>query len=135
MSYPKQLFHCGLIATVLSLAALAPVAGAAAPSATNNCFFVTQWQGWKSPSPDVIYLGVNLHDVYRVDLSAGSNMLDSPNMHLVSIVRGSSSICSAIDLDIKIADDHGFVQPLIAKTLTKLTPEEVAAIPKKYRPN
>jgi hypothetical protein len=133
MSYPEKLFRLGLIAAALSLSAFATEA-AASPS-TNNCFFVTQWQGWKSPSPDVIYLGVNLHDVYRVDLSAGSSMLSWPNMHLVSIVRGGDSICTALDLDLKLSDDHGFTQPLIARTLTKLTPEQVAAIPKKYRPN
>ena len=135
MSYPEKLFRRGLIAAALSLSTLVPVVGNASPTSTNNCFYVTQWQGWKSPSPDVIYLGVNLHDVYRVDLSAGSSMLNWPNMHLVSIVRGSDSICSAIDLDLKISDDHGFTEPLIAKTLTKLTPDQVAAIPKKFRPN
>ncbi len=135
MSYPEKPFRRGLITAALSLSLLAPVAGIASPAPTNSCFYVTQWQGWKSPSPDVIYQGVNLHDVYRVDLSAGSSMLSWPNMHLVSIVRGSDSICTAVDLDLKISDDHGFTEPLIAKTLTKLTPEQVAAIPKKYRPN
>jgi len=135
MSYPEKLFRRGLIATALSLSTLVPVVGTASPASTNNCFYVTQWQGWKSPSPDVIYLGVNMHDVYRVDLSAGSSMLSWPNMHLVSIVRGSDSICTAIDLDLKISDDHGFTEPLIAKNLTKLTPDQVAAIPKKFRPN
>ena len=135
MSYPEKLIRRGLMAAALSLSILVPVVGAAAPASTNTCFFVTQWQGWKSPSPDVIYLGVNSHDVYRVDLSAGSSMLNWPNMHLVSVFRGSNSICTALDLDLKISDDHGFTEPLIAKNLTKLTPEEVAAIPKKYRPN
>ncbi len=122
----------------LSLFALAAVAGAShAGVATGHtpCFFTTQWEGWKSPSPDVIYLGVNMHDVYRVDLSAGSSQLQSPNVHLVSINRGSSSICTALDLDLKVSDSQGFAEPLIARTLTKLTPEEVAAIPKKFRPN
>jgi hypothetical protein len=135
MSYPEKLFRHGLIAAALSLSTLVPVVGAASPAATTNCFYVTQWQGWKSPSPNVIYLRVNLHDVYRVDLSAGSSMLSWPDMHLVSIDRGSDSICSAIDLDLKLSDDHGFTQPLIAKSLTKLSPEEVAAIPKKFRPD
>jgi hypothetical protein len=134
MSYPKKLFRRGLIAAALSLSTLAPVVGVAGPPSTSNCFYVTQWQGWKSPSPDVIYLGVNMHDVYRVDLSGGSSMLNWPDMHLVSIVRGSDSICTALDLDLKISDDHGFTEPLIAKSLTKLTPEQVAAIPKKFRP-
>jgi hypothetical protein len=99
------------------------------------CFFVTQWQGWKAPDENTIYLGVNLHDVYRVDLSSGSSTLMWPNVHLVSIHRGSNSICSAIDLQLSVADSNGFKVPLIAKKLTKLTPEEIAAIPKKYLPN
>lgn len=123
----------------LTAAALAAACAAAAPAgaATSRspCFFITQWQGWKSPSPDVLYLGVNLHDVYRVELSAGSPLLQWPDSHLVSIVRGSASICSPLDLDLKVSDTQGFSEPLIARTLTKLTPEEVAAIPKKYLPN
>ena len=122
----------------LIVAALAAgcAAGPAAAGDRAPCFFITQWQGWKAPSPDVIYLGVNMHDVYRVDLSAGSPQLQWPNVHLISIVRGGGdSICSAIDLDLKVSDTLGFATPLIAKSLTKLTPEEVAAIPKKDRPN
>lgn len=115
------------------------------------CFFITQWQGWKAPNPKTLYLGVNLHDVYRVDLSAGSPELMWPAVHLISDVRGSDSICSAIDLQLYVAEDNGgsgfrtngvgfangsgFRVPLIARKLTKLTPEEIAAIPKEYRPN
>lgn len=135
MSYPENLFRRSLIAAALTLSTLVPVVSVAGAAPSHDCFYVTQWQGWKSPSPDVIYLGVNMHDVYRVDLSVGSPMLNAPNMHLVSIVRGSDSICSAIDLDLKLSDDNGFTEPLIAKALTKLTPEQVAAIPKKFRPN
>ncbi len=125
-------FAPSLIAAALGLACAAQPAAAASRS---PCFFVTQWEGWKSPRPDVIYLGVNMHDVYRVDLSGGSSMLNWPNAHLVSIVRGSDSICTALDLDLKVSDGNGFTEPLIARSLTKLTPEEVAAIPKKDRPN
>jgi len=34
-----------------------------------------------------------------------------------------------------VSDGHGFLAPLIAKSMVKLTPEEVAAIPRKFRPN
>ena len=129
-------FTAHLIAVALAAGCAVAGAAAARPATPNApCFFVTQWQGWKSPSPDVIYLGVNMHDVYRVDLSAGSPQLQWPDAHLVSIVRGGDSICSALDLDLKVADTNGFATPLIARSLTKLTPEEVAAIPKKDRPN
>ena len=99
------------------------------------CFFITQWQGWKSPSPKVLYLGVNMHDVYRVDLAAEASMLNDPGAHLVSEVRGSDSICSALDLRLTVADFGGMREPLFPVKLTKLTPEEVAAIPRKFNPN
>ncbi|MGI9170163.1 MAG: DUF6491 family protein, partial [Caulobacteraceae bacterium] len=109
-------------------------AGAPAAVAGQTCFLSRDWQGWKSPSPKIIYLRVNVSDIYKVTLSVGSSMLQSPDVHLDSIVRGSSNICSAIDLDLRVSDNNGFATPLIAESLTKLTPEEIAAIPKKYRP-
>jgi len=117
----------------------AALIGGQAVAATDNprtpCFYITQWQGWKAPDPSTLYLGVNQHDVYKVELSAGSPQLLWPDAHLISLVQGSNSICSAIDLQLAVADTGGFRQPLIARKLTKLTPEEVAAIPKKFRPN
>jgi hypothetical protein len=122
--------------------------------AGTNCFAITQWQGRSSPSPNVIYLKVNMHDVYRVDLSGGSRMLQAPDVHLVSRVHGPNTICSAIDLQLEVSDNTGFSgnvgagirggfgdvgggvsEPLIASNLTKLTPDQVAAIPAKDRPN
>lgn len=129
----------GITATLAAapLAAMAETtpATAAPKAASSPCFFVTQWDGWKSPKPDVIYLGVNMHDVYEAVLSAPSTQLGWPDMHLVSQVRGPSSICSAIDLQLAVSDGRGFYQPLIVKSLRKLSPEEAAAIPKQFRPN
>ena len=139
----------GLLAGIAA-ALIAGQALAATDNPKTPCFYITQWQGWKAPNANTIYLGVNLHDVYRVDLSAGSPELLWPDVHLLSYVRGSNSICSAIDLQLYVvedngagfrvtgvgfADGNGFREPLIARKLTKLTPEEIAAIPKKYRPN
>ena len=107
---------------------------AASDNPRGPCFFITQWQGWKAPDANTIYLGVNHRDVYRVDLSVGSSQLLLPDAQLTSQMRGSVSICTAIDLQLAVAD-HGFREPLIARKLTKLTPEEIAAIPKQYRPN
>lgn len=124
-----------IAACALSAFAASAHAAPGPKSASTPCFFVSQWNGWKAPSPNVLYLGVNLHEVYRVDLSAGSSELQEPFAHLISRIRGSDSICSPLDLDLQVSDNNGFREPLIAKSLTKLTPEEVAAIPKKYRPN
>ena len=130
-------FSVAAAAGAILLSGAAPVLAATRDDPNTPCFFVTQWQGWKSPNPDTLYLGVNNHDIYEVKLSGGgSNQLNWPDMHLVSIDRGGSgSICNALDLDLKIADTNGFAEPLIARSLRKLTPAEVAAVPAKYRPN
>ena len=135
MSKKSKAILTGLAAGLIAFTASAAVAAPdKAPSRPQSCFFITQWQGWKSPSPNVLYLGVNLHDIYRVDLSGGSTGLQWPDAHLVSISRGGDSVCSALDLDLSVSDGHGFRQHLFATGITKLTPEEVAAIPKKDRP-
>jgi hypothetical protein len=98
------------------------------------CFSLSDWNGWSSPSRDVLYMKVRTRDVYRLDLTRGSNRLGSPGSHIVSVVRGSDRVCHPIDLDLRVADGMGFAMPIRAKTITKLTPEEIAAIPKKDRP-
>lgn len=119
---------------LLAGSALSGTASADDAAPTNSCFYSNQWRGWKSPKADVLYIGVRQHDVYRVDLSAGSSLLRWPDAHLVSILHGTNSICSAIDLDLSVSDGHGFSTPLIAKSITKLTPEQVAQIPPEFQP-
>ena len=77
---------------------------------------------------------VRNRDVYRVDLSHGTNQLTSPGVHLVSIVRGPDTVCNPIDLDLRVSDGYGFAMPIMAKSITKLTKEEIAALPKRDRP-
>lgn len=118
-----------------SLAAIAPAAQAADRSA-RNCFSVRDWNGWSSPSSDTIYIRVNNREVYRIGLvgKPDGRSLKSGGDFLVSETRGSNFVCSALDLDLAVSDQHGFKRPLLPRSLTKLTAEEVAAIPAKYRP-
>jgi hypothetical protein len=122
----------GLSATAASAAQGDAQAKPAKPA--RQCFYLSDWRGWTAPDKDTLYMKVRGRDVYRVDLSWGSNQLTWPGTHLVSIVRGSDSICAPLDLDLRVADGSGFSMPIRAKTITKLTPEEVKAIPKKYQP-
>ena len=125
---------CGAVA--LSAVGLAALPAAAGPNYDSHpCFFINQWETWKADGPNVIYLRVNLRDIYRADRSAGSQELTWPGTyHLVSKVEGSSSICTALDLQLAVSDGHGYYQPLIVRSLVKLTPEEVAALPRKDLP-
>lgn len=125
-----------LFAAVAALG-MAGAAQAAAPSPDakpkSACFFTRNWDGWRSPDEKTIYLRVNVRDIYKVDLAGGSSLLKWPDSHLINEVRGTDSVCNPIDLDLKVSNDQ-FVEPLFVKAITKLTPEQVAAIPKKYLP-
>jgi len=107
---------------------------AKAHDAHTPCFFLNQWQGWKAPNDHTLYLAVNFHDVYQVDLAAGSSMLQAPDARLINRAFGSNDVCSALDLQLSVADLGGIREPLFPTHISKLTPEQVAAIPKKYRP-
>ncbi|WP_029908942.1 DUF6491 family protein [Caulobacter sp. UNC358MFTsu5.1] len=134
----KTMIRAGLLTTVL-LAAAAPALAAAepaakAPAAKRSCFYMSEWDNWSAPDRDTLYLKVRNRDVYQVDLSHGTSMLTSPGVHLVSIQRGVDSVCSPLDLDLRVSDGWGMAMPIMAKSITKLTPEQIAAIPKKDRP-
>ena len=124
-----------LCAVVLAL--LLPATASAAPeqASTRDCFSSRSWRGWSAPQgADVLLLRVRGNDIYRVGLSPGSRVHRYVGDFLVNQVRGSSWICSALDLDLALMDYNGFSRPLIATNLRKLTPEEVAAIPREDRP-
>ena len=125
-----------LFAVLLGLAA--PSAAGAAPDshANLNCFSSTQWHGWSAPGDgDFLYLRVGMNDIYRVQLSPGSHVRRSGDRFLISRPRGSDWVCSPLDLDLSLSDQLGFREPLIAEDLRKLTPVEVAAIPRHDLPS
>jgi hypothetical protein len=127
------------LATVL-FAASATLGGvaSAAPADTNGrtCFTVNDWHGWSSPSPDVLYLAVGFRDVYKAELSQPVEGLNLVDTVVISDETGLQSICSAVDLHLILTHrGGGGRRGLIVRSLTKLTPEEIAAIPKKDRPN
>jgi len=128
----------GAMASLIALSAMgaatAEPAKTKAPDPHTPCFFLNEWQGWKAPNDHTLYLAVNFHEVYQVDLAAGSSMLQEPDARLINRAFGSNDVCSTLDLQLSVADLGGIREPLFPSRITKLTPEQVAAIPKKYRP-
>jgi hypothetical protein len=124
------------VATAVAiLLAASSTAAADKPAAKSSCFATRDWQGWSAPGDgDTLYLKVGTRDVYRVDLTPGSHIRKDPDKFLINRVRGSDWVCSAIDLDLTLSDHEGFKEPVFVKSLRKLTPDEVAAIPKADRP-
>jgi hypothetical protein len=124
-------------AALMAAGAPTVAAAAAAPggATARPCFLSLDWEGWSaSADGDALYLRVRMHDIYRVELTPGSHVHKRSDEFLLNRVRGSSWICSPLDLDLMLSDHQGFRQPLIARSLRKLTPEEVAAIPHKELP-
>ena len=120
---------------MLTAAGSAPAAQPPGPSlAPADCFRSRDWAGWKSPSPEVLYLNVRGGGVYRVDLIGGGQHLEGPGKLIVSQTRGSDQICSPIDLDIRLADTIGVATPLFPTGIRKLSAAEVSALPPNQRP-
>ena len=105
------------------------------PASNSQCFLSRDWQGWK-PSADSksLYIRVGVSQVFRLDLSSACETLQRPNARLITKIRGGSWICSPLDLDLKVSDSPGIAIPCIVKGITRLTPDEVAALPRGMRP-
>jgi hypothetical protein len=111
---------------------------AAQPAAPQRsaCFFINEFRGWKAPDPRTIFIRVGLSRFYRLDLAANCPVLTMPQSHLITRTRGSDLVCSAIDWDLSVAQPPpvSFPEPCIVKKMTLMSPDEVAAIPPKFRP-
>ena len=121
--------------TGLSLVTAAPGL-AQTPPQHNACFFSNEFQGWKAPDARTIFIRVGVHRYYRLDLSGTCQSLLLPDSHLITKVRGSNQICSAVDWDLSVAQSPpgSFPEACIVKQMTLLTPQEAAAIPPKFKP-
>jgi len=121
-------------ALALTGSALAQPAQPTAP--LKRCFYAHDWQGWHAPNAHMMYIRVDMHRIYRVDFASSCQALTWMDAHLITTFRGSDSVCTPLDLDIKVSDGGPghITEPCIASGLSELTPEEVAAIPKKDLP-
>lgn len=137
MTFFSNGLKAALAATALAGLGACAATGAPSPSLmpSGDCFSTTNWRGWSSPVDDVIYLRVGVSDIYRIDLLPGSGRnLDSGGQFLISQAVGSNRVCSANDMQLLVATTTGFRTPLFPRTIRKLTPEEVAALPPGHKP-
>ena len=121
------------------LAAVALTAGAsqalaADPAPGRQCFRVSQMDGHTVGDPKTLYIGVRNKEVFRIDMRgaclAGANRGDPL---VIETVGGADMVCRPIDLDLKVAGTIG-LSPCIVKSITKLTPAQIASLPPKLKP-
>jgi hypothetical protein len=130
-----------ILASVLAFAAAAesvpaqPTSGTAKPK-INQCFYSNQFQGFRAIDDRAFYMRVNVSDIYRIDLASSCPELRYPDARLITVVRGSSLICGPLDWDLRVGDSGpgAISEPCIVSAQTRLTKDEVAAIPRKLQP-
>src|ERR1700761_3394448 len=132
-----MILRFGALSLVFGLATATPASAVSTPPIDGGrCFFTQSFQNWKAPDDKTIIIRVNLNQYYRLDLANSCTQLKWPSSHLITRWRGSNSVCSALDWDLKVSqgDTRGFATPCIVKTMTPLTAVQAAAIPKHFRP-
>ena len=123
--------------TVALVAAAFPALAAdqAKPETGSQCFRMSQIRNHTKADSQTLYFSVGARDVYRLDMSgaclAGTSSSDPLIMETVG---GTDLICRPIDLNLKVKTGNVGASPCIIKEITKLTPDQVAALPPKVKP-
>ena len=114
------------------LLALSATAAEAATKSPRACFWVRDVNGWSAADDHTVYLRVGVKEVWRLDL-LGTCPDIKWDWRIALSSTGSSTVCSPLDATI-IAHTPIGPQRCPVKQVTRLTPQEVAALPPKQRP-
>jgi hypothetical protein len=127
---------CAALLLALSAAAASPnVAWAADTPRTNDCFWQRNVTSFAAPDDHTVYVKVNQRDVYRLDLMISCPDVDwNERVALVSSRGAGGSICGPLDAKIVSHATGIGAQSCPVKAMTKLTPAEIAALPKRAKP-
>ena len=107
---------------------------ARSPAPKNECFLTSQLDNWRAAGDRTIYIKTRANRYYRLDMSARCPALTFPSPVMVNTFRGSS-ICSPLDWDIRISQGPGSIaMSCTVSKMTRLSPAEVAALPKGQKP-
>jgi hypothetical protein len=128
-----------LVLAAALTAALAGPALAQEPAkpaaASSQCFRMSQIDNHTKGDDQTLYLSVRHRDVYRLSMSGNCLAGASSNDALVmQPTAGVDLICRPLDLDLKVRTSPGMLSPCIIKDITKLTPEQAAALPPRVKP-
>ncbi|HTX50192.1 MAG TPA: hypothetical protein VME40_12485 [Caulobacteraceae bacterium] len=119
-----------LVGAASALVLAFPVAWAAPGDNGGACFRLSDIGGSKLDGPSKLYVRVNGRRVFRIDFENPCDTADAYSL-VLHPVSNNGMVCKAIELDVHVRDTH---EACVPKTLTELTPDEVAALPAKVRP-
>ena len=110
-----------------------PSSPPAKDAARQQCFYSSNINNFTTEADRIVYIRVGVADVYRLDLMTECPELGFRyNVQFTRADRGSS-ICSPVDLTISYRQNGARrICPVV--DMHKLTPEQIAALPKRLRP-
>lgn len=121
------------LVALLALAPAAPQAAAEPPAKPQRqCFWTNSVSGYTAVDDQTVNLRVGVKDVYQLELFGRCPDVNW-TQHIVIRSRGSSMICSGLNAELITPTPIG-PQTCQVKTVRKLTPEDVAALPAKQKP-
>jgi hypothetical protein len=125
------------VSAAMFVLVLSPLAAVAQPATTpaKQCFFTNQFEHWRAADARTINIRVRGNQYYRLGLGSECHALLDPGAFLVTTFRGASTVCSPLDWDLKVSSGIGSPAiPCLVRTMTRLSPAEVAALTSKDRP-
>lgn len=117
-------------AAVSSALSLAPSAAAKESGAVPDCFLTRDVRNHTVADDRTMYIDVNGRAVYRISMS--NNCLaavTSSDPYVLRDRAGMGRVCHKLDFDVSVQGSR-----CIVDSVTKLSPAEVAALPRRVRP-
>jgi hypothetical protein len=118
-----------LILIAGALAASAAVPAAAQPKPQNHCILTRDLRNHTIAGDHTLYFDVGGREIYRVEANGCLAGITSTDPIVLRDRASTGRICSKMDLDITVRGAN-----CIVSSMTKLTPEEAAALPRRVHP-
>jgi hypothetical protein len=108
------------------------VPDAKAKPAARQCFWANRVNNFAAADENTLNVRVGMKDVYQFEMLGRCPDIDWS--HRIAILsRGSNSICTGLDAEI-IAPSPIGPQRCAVRTVRKLTPDEIKALPRRAKP-
>ncbi|HUO12951.1 MAG TPA: hypothetical protein VMU37_09370 [Caulobacteraceae bacterium] len=121
-------FAAGALAAAGAICAVLPAAEAS--PAGGACFRVDNIQNSKLDGPRTLYVRADGGRTFRIEFANDCDTAAAYSL-ILHPVSNTDQICNAIELNVRVRRTGEFCEP---KSMTRLTPEEAAALPAKVRP-
>ena len=126
--------HVALTAAAAAILALSATAVAAKSPAgpQRQCFWTRNADGFAAADEHTLNVRVGVRDVYQFEMFGPCPDIDW-NQRIALISRSGSTICTGMDAEVVTRSPIG-PQRCPVRSVRKLTPEEVKALPPRARP-